>query len=73
LKRSGVSFVRTSLRPDDKNMTLAKNLQSEDIGLVLVTGAEFYPNAPLRLADEKRHMRSAIPLSYADPERSRAY
>jgi hypothetical protein len=73
LKRSGVGFVRTSLRPDDKNMTLAKNLQSEGIGLVLVTGAEFYPNAPLRPADEKRHMRSAMPLSSADPERSRAY
>jgi hypothetical protein len=73
LKRSGVGFVRTSLRPDDKNMTLAKNLQSEGIGLVLVTGAEFYSNAPLRPADEKRHMGSAMPLSYADPERSRAY
>lgn len=73
LKRSGVGFVRTFLRPDDKNMTLAKDLQSEGIGLVLVTGAEFYPNAPLRPADEKRHMRSAMPLSYADPERSRAY
>ena len=35
LKRSGVGFVRTSLRPDDKNMNLAKNLQSEGIGLVL--------------------------------------
>ena len=32
LKRCGVSFVRTSLRPDDKNMNLAKNLQSEGIG-----------------------------------------
>jgi hypothetical protein len=73
LKRSGVGFVRTSLRPDDKNMNLAKNLQSEGIGLVLVPGFEFYPNAPLRPADEKRHMRSAMPLSYADPERSRAY
>jgi hypothetical protein len=73
LKRSGVGFVRTSLRPDDKNMTLAKNLQSEGIGLVLVTGAQFSANAPLRPADEKRHMRSAMPLSYADPVRSRAY
>ncbi|MGH8782005.1 hypothetical protein [Paraburkholderia sp.] len=73
LKQSGVRFVRTSLRPDEKNMTLAKNLQSEGIGLVLVTGAEFYPNAPLRPADQKRHMRSAMPLSYADPVASRAY
>ena len=73
LKRSGVAFVRTSLRPDDKNMSLAKNLQSAGIGLVLVTGARFAPNAPLRPADEKRHMRSAMPLSYADPESSRTY
>jgi hypothetical protein len=70
LKHSGVRFVRTSLRPDDKNMNLAKNLQSEGIGLVLVTGPVFLPNAPLRPADSKRHMRSAMPLSYADPERS---
>jgi hypothetical protein len=62
--------VRTYLRPDDKNMTLAKNLQSEGIGLVLVTGAEFSPNAPLRPADERRHMRSAVPLSYADPAKA---
>lgn len=73
LKRSGVRFVRTSLRPDDKNMNLAKTLQSEGIGLVLVTGPVFAPNAPLRPADEKRHIRSAMPLSAADPERSRAY
>jgi hypothetical protein len=73
LKRSGVGFVRTSLRPDDKNMNLAKNLQSEGIGLVLVPGCEFYPNAPLRPADPKRHMRAAMPLSYADPELSRIY
>src|ERR1700693_999172 len=43
LKSCGVSFARTSLRPDDKNMNLAKKLQSEGIGLVLVPGVEFYP------------------------------
>jgi hypothetical protein len=73
LKRSGVGFVRTSLRPDDKNMNLAKNLQSEGIGLVLVVGPVFLSNAQLRPADEARHMRSAMPLSAADPERSKAY
>jgi hypothetical protein len=73
LKRSGVGFVRTSLRPDDKNMTLAKNFQLEGIGLVLVTGAEFSPNAKLRPADDKTHMRAAMPLSGADPEKPRAY
>jgi len=72
LKRSGVGFVRTSLRPDDKNMALAKNLQSEGIGLVLVVGVTVSPNAPLRPADAKSGMRAAMPLSYADPERSRA-
>lgn len=73
LKRSGVGFVRTSLRPDDKNINLAKTLQSEGIGLVLVAGIQFAPNAPLRPADAKRHMRSATPLSSADPELSRKY
>ena len=73
LKRSGVGFVRTSLRPDDKNMTLAKSLQAEGIGLVLVPSIQFSLNAPLRPADPKRHLRSAMPLSYADAERSRVY
>jgi hypothetical protein len=73
LKRSGVAFVRTSLRPDEKNLTLAKNLQSDGIGLVLVVGPVFRPNAPLRPADEKRHMRSAMPLSSADVQRSNDY
>jgi hypothetical protein len=73
LKRSGVGFVRTSLRTDDKNMSLAKNLQSEGIGLVLVVGPVSLPNARLRPADEKRHMRSAMPLSAADPGLSKAY
>jgi hypothetical protein len=72
LKQSGVGFVRTSLRADDKNMDLAKNLQSEGIGLVLVPGCEFYPNTRARPADEKHHMRSAMPMSSVDPERSRA-
>ncbi|MGX9427131.1 MULTISPECIES: hypothetical protein [Bradyrhizobium] len=69
---SGVRCVRTSLRPDDKNIHLAKELQDKGVGLVLVTGAEFYPNAPVRPADAARHMRSARSLSAIDPERSRA-
>jgi hypothetical protein len=68
---SGVRCVRTSLRPDDKNIHLAKELQDKGIGLVLVLGAEFLPNAPLRPADAQRHMRSALPLSWIDPERSK--
>ena len=54
LKRSGVRFVRTSLRPDDKNITLAKTLQSEGIGLVAVPGVAFSPNAKPRPADGRR-------------------
>jgi hypothetical protein len=71
LVTSGVRCVRTSLRPDDKNIHLAKELQDKGIGLVLVAGAEFLPNAPLRPADTERHMRSAHPLSWADLEASR--
>jgi hypothetical protein len=71
LVTSGVRCVRTSLRPDDKNIHLAKELQDKGIGLVLVPGAEFLPNAPLRPADTERHMRSAHPLSWANLEASR--
>jgi hypothetical protein len=71
LLSSGVRCVRTLLRPDDKNIHLAKELQDEGIGLVLVLGADFLPKAPLRPADAQRHMRSALPLSWVDPERSR--
>jgi hypothetical protein len=71
LLSSGVRCVRTFLRPDEKNIHLAKELQDKGIGLVLVAGAEFLPKAPLRRADAQRHMRSALPLSWADPERSR--
>ncbi len=73
LVSSGVHCVRTSLRPDDKNIHLAKELQDKGVGLVLVPGAEFLPGAPPRPADAKTHMRSAMPLSWADPERSRAF
>jgi hypothetical protein len=72
LKESGVRFLRTSLRADEKNMELAKTLQSEGIGLVLVPGFEFLPNTRARPANEKHHMRSAMPMSSVDPERSRA-
>jgi hypothetical protein len=71
LVTSGVRCVRTSLRPDDKNIHLAKELQDKGIGLVLVPGAEFLPNGPLRPADTERHMRSAHPLSWVDLEASR--
>ncbi len=71
LKGAGVRFVRTSLRPDDKNLTLAKNLQSVGIGLVLVLNPEFSPDARPRPGDPQRHLRSAMPLSSADPMRSR--
>lgn len=73
LVTSGVHCVRTSLRPDDKNIHLAKELQDRGIELVLVPGPEFSPNAPVRPADAKTHMRSALPLSWADPERSRVF
>lgn len=73
LKKSHVRFVRTSLRPDEKNMTLAKRLQDEGIGLVLVPGVECRQGTQPRPANEKYHMRAAMPLSATDPERSRQY
>jgi hypothetical protein len=73
LLTSGVQCVRTSLRPDEKNLHLAKELQDKGIDLVLVPGGEFAPNAPMRPADAQHHMRAARPLSALDPELSRAY
>jgi hypothetical protein len=73
LKHCKVRFVRTSLRPDEKNMNLAKRLQDEGIGLVLVPGVEYLPGTKQRLANAVNHLRAAMPLSAADPERSRTY
>ncbi|HEY9757333.1 MAG TPA: glycosyl hydrolase [Oculatellaceae cyanobacterium] len=73
LKQSHVRFVRTSLRPDEKNMNLAKRLQDEGIGLVLVPGVECREGARQRPANDKFRMRAAMPLSATDVERSRKY
>jgi hypothetical protein len=73
LKDSKVRCVRTSLRSDEKNMNLAKRLQGEGIGLILVAGVEYLPGTKQRPADAKSHMRAAMPLSAADPVRSKTY
>ncbi len=72
LKKSKVHFVRTSLRPDDKNMNLAKRLQDEGIGLVMVPGVRCLPETKIRPENKTTHMRAAMPLSAADIEQSRA-
>jgi hypothetical protein len=73
LKDCKVRFVRTSLRPDEKNMNLARRLQDEGIGLVIVPSVEYSPGTKQRPAYEPSHMRAAMPLSATDPERSRVY
>ena len=72
LVAGGVRCVRTSLRPDDKNLHLAKELQQKGIGLVLVPSPVFAADTQMRPANAQYHMRAAYPLSQADPERSRA-
>ena len=71
LVMAGVRCVRTSLRLDDKNLRLAKELQSKGIGLVLVPSPEYPSDARMRPANAQYHMRSAYPLSQADPAKSR--
>jgi len=71
LKSSGVRCVRTSMRPDDKDLSLIRRMQDEGVGLVLVVGPVFLPNAPVRPANAQHHMRSARPLSWSDPVRSK--
>ena len=73
LKQNGVGSVRTSLRPDDKSMILAKALQSAGIGLVLNTGWKTDANAPERPEYPKPHIRAALPLSRIDLGLSKAY
>ena len=73
LKRNGVGSVRTSLRPDDKSMALAKALQSAGIGLVLNIGWKTEANAPERPEYPKPHIRAALPLSRIDPGLSKDY
>jgi hypothetical protein len=72
LKKSKVHFVRTTLRPDEKNINLAKRLQDEGIGLVLVPGVLYPPGTQIRPENKSVHMRAAMPLSAADPKLSRA-
>jgi hypothetical protein len=73
LKQNHVGYVRTSLRADDKNMKLARTLQSAGIGLVLNIGAKSDPKVPARPEYPKPHIRSAYPLSALDPDLSHAY
>jgi non-reducing end alpha-L-arabinofuranosidase len=53
---SGVRCVRTSLRPDDKNIHLAKELQDKGIGLLLV-----YRNGALLDAGKRAIARTPAP------------
>jgi hypothetical protein len=73
LKQNGVGYVRTSLRPDDKNMTLAKTMQTAGIGLVLNIGWKVDASAPERPEYPKPHIRAARPLSRIDLGLSKDY
>jgi len=73
LKQNGVGSVRTSLRPDDKSMILAKALQSAGVGLVLNVGWKTDANAPERPEYPKPHIRAALPLSRIDLGLSKDY
>jgi Glycosyl hydrolase catalytic core len=73
LKQNHVSYVRTALSSDDKNMKLARTLQSEGIGLVLRIGFKTDPNVPARPEYPKPHIQKAYPLSAIDPDLTRAY
>jgi hypothetical protein len=54
-------------------MNLAKRLQDEGIGLVLVPGVLSLPGTKQRPGNAVNHLRAAVPLSAADLERSRTY
>jgi hypothetical protein len=75
LKAAGVRVIRASVTPDDKGIDFAKRVYAAGIKIELGVSAQYPPDAPKRAyqPDTYPNMWSGHPLSYADPELSRAY
>jgi hypothetical protein len=75
LKAAGVRVIRTWITPDDKGVDFAKRVYAQGIRIVLGVSPQYPPDAPKRpyQPEEFPAMWSGHPLSYADPDRSRAY
>jgi len=75
LKAAGVRVIRAGLTPDEKGIDFAKRVYAQGIKIELMLGFRYLPNAPTRpyQPQEFPAMWSGHPLSFADPEGSRAY
>ena len=75
LKAAGVKVIRTGITPDDKAIDFIKRVYANGIKVEWITAPQFPPDAPTRPYRPKEFpgMWAGPPLSYADPDRSRAY
>ena len=74
LKAAGVHVIRCSISNDDKGVDFSLRAKEHGIQIQLGLGAQYSPVAPSRpyQPDEYPAMWGGPPLSYADPELSRA-
>jgi hypothetical protein len=75
LKAAHVHVIRCGISNDDKGIDYAKRAADKGIRVLLGVGAEYPPNTPNRpyQPDQFLAMWGGPPLSYADPELSRAF
>jgi len=75
MKKAGVRVIRCGVSPDDKGLDFAKRVYAQGIKIELGVSVQFRDGAPTRQSQPKEFpgMWSGHPLSYADPDKFRAY
>ena len=75
LDAAHVRMIRAPVKPDDKGVDFIKRVYAHGIKIELQISPQFPPDAPKRAYQPKKYpgMWGGPPLSYADPELSRAY
>ncbi len=75
LRAAGVRVVRCGISDDAKGADFARRLAAAGIAIELIVGLKFPAGVPTRAYQPREfpEMWGGPPLSFADPERSRAY
>jgi hypothetical protein len=75
LAAAHVHVIRCGISNDDKGIDYAKRAAAKGIRILLGVGAQYSTNAPTRAYQPDKYpaMWSGHPLSYADPELSKAF
>jgi hypothetical protein len=75
LEAAEVHVIRCGISNDDKGIDFAKRAAQKGIRLQLIVGPQYFPNAPVRPYQPQQFpaMWGGPPLSYADPELSKAF